>query len=124
MLTIKRVYDPPSREDGQRIRIARLWPRGLRKEGAHIDAWMKEIAPSTELRQWFNHDPEKWGEFKRKFFKELDRQQTAVETIAGLSKKGTVTLLFGSKEERSNNAVALKEYIESVMKTAEGKKAA
>ncbi len=124
MLTIKRVYDPPSREDGKRILIDRLWPRGLRKEGAHIDAWMKEIAPSTELRQWFNHDPEKWGEFKRKFFKELDRQQTAVETIAGLSKKGTVTLLFGSKEERYNNAVALKEYIESVMKTAEGKKAA
>ncbi len=124
MLKIKRVYDPPAQADGKRILIDRLWPRGLKKEDARIDEWMKEIAPSNELRQWFSHDPEKWVEFKRKFFKELDRQRTSVETIVGLSKKGTVTLLFGSKEERYNNAVALKEYIESLMKAVKGKKAA
>ncbi len=124
MVKIKRVYDPPASLDGKRILIDRLWPRGLHKEGARIDAWMKEIAPSTELRKWFNHDPEKWNEFRRRFFAELDAGQESVDSIIAAARKGTVTLLFGSKEMRYNNAVALKQYLDSRMKAAERKKAA
>ncbi len=124
MVKIKRVYDPPAPLDGKRILIDRLWPRGLRKEGARIDAWMKEIAPSTELRKWFNHDPEKWNEFRKRFFAELDAGQESVDSIIAAARKGTVTLLFGSKEMRYNNAVALKQYLDSRMKAVERKKAA
>ncbi len=124
MLKIKRVYDPPSRDDGKRILIDRLWPRGLGKEAAHIDEWVKDVAPSTGLRKWFNHDPEKWGEFRRRFFAELDAEPESVNGIIAAARKGTVTLLFGSKEERYNNAAALKEYLDSRMKAAERKKAA
>ncbi len=124
MIKIKRVYDEPSRDDGKRILIDRLWPRGLKKEDARIDEWIKEIAPSNELRKWFNHDPDKWREFKRRFFAELRRTQVVVDGIISASRKGTVTLLFGAKEERFNNAVALQEYIESRVKTSERKKAA
>ena len=124
MIKIKRVYEPPSHDDGKRILIDRLWPRGLKKEDAHFDAWVKDIAPSAELRTWFGHDPKKWEEFKRRFFKELQGKREAVDGIVSLAKKGTVTLLFGSKEERFNNAVALKEYIEARMSASERKKAA
>ncbi len=124
MVKIKRVYDPPAPVDGRRILIDRLWPRGLRKEGARIDAWMKDIAPSTELRKWFNHDPEKWNEFRKRFFAELDGAQESVDGIIAAARKGTVTLLFGSKEVRYNNAVALKQYLDARMKAAERKKAA
>ncbi len=124
MLRIKRVYDTPSRDDGKRILIDRLWPRGLRKEEAHIDEWVKDVAPSTGLRKWFNHDPVKWGEFRRQFFAELDAEQESVDNIIAAARKGTVTLLFGSKEKRYNNAAALKEYLDSRMKAAERKKAA
>ncbi len=124
MLKIKRVYDPPSRDDGKRILIDRLWPRGLKKEKARINEWIKEIGPSTELRKWFSHDPDKWTEFKKRFFKELHKNQEAVDGLVALEKKGTVTLLFGSREERYNNAVALKEYIETRMSASERKKTA
>ncbi len=124
MIKIKRVYDRPSPNDGKRLLIDRLWPRGLRKEGARIDKWMKEIAPSNELRKWFNHDPDKWAEFKRRFFTELEERQEMVNEIVNLARKGTVTLLFGSKEERFNNAVALKEYIGAQISASENKKAA
>ncbi len=124
MITIKRVYDPPSRDDGKRILIDRLWPRGLKKEAAHVDEWMKDIAPSSELRKWFGHDPEKWDEFKQRFFKELQGKQEQLERIVDFAQKGRVTLLFGSKEERFNNASALKEYIEAGMKASERGKAA
>ncbi len=124
MIKIKRVYDEPSRADGKRILIDRLWPRGLKKEDARIDEWIKEIAPSNELRKWFNHDPDKWREFKRRFFTELHGKQEVVDGIISASRKGTVTLLFGSKEERFNNAAALKEYLEKRMGASERKKAA
>jgi len=124
MIKIKRVYDQSSQDDGKRILIDRLWPRGLKKEDAQIDEWLKEIAPSNELRKWFNHDPNKWSEFKKKFFTELLGKRDMVEGIINTARKGTVTLLFGSKEERFNNAVALKEYIDSRMNASERKKAA
>ncbi len=124
MLKIKRVYDQPSRDDGKRILIDRLWPRGLRKEEAHIDEWETDVSPSTGLRKWFNHDPGKWGEFRRRFFAELDKAQESVDNIIAAAQKDTVTLLFGSKEERYNNAVALKEYLDSRMQAGERKKAA
>ena len=124
MIKIKRVYDQPSRIDGKRVLIDRLWPRGLRKEDAHIDEWIKEVAPSNELRKWFNHDPDKWAEFKKRFYTELQGRQDMVDGIISSARKGTVTLLFGSKEERFNNAAALKEYIEKRANAAERKKAA
>ena len=124
MLKIKRVYDPPSPNDGKRILIDRLWPRGLKKEDAKVDDWIKEVAPSTELRTWYGHDPKKWSEFKRRFFFELQRRQDLGEGIVSASRKGTVTLLFGSREERFNNAVALKEFVEARMSASERKKAA
>ena len=124
MVKIKRVYDPPFPDDGKRILIDRLWPRGLKKENAHINEWIKELAPSTELRKWFNHDPEKWGEFRKRFFSELQGKQDAVDVIVNAARKGPVTLLFGSKEERYNNATALKEYIEARMRAAERERAA
>ncbi len=124
MIKIKRVYDRPSKDDGKRILIGRLWPRGLKKEDAKIDEWIKDVAPSTGLRTWFGHDPKKWGEFKRRFLSELRGKQDQVDGIIKAARKGTVTLLFGSKEERYNNAVVLKEYIDTRMKPAERKKAA
>jgi uncharacterized protein YeaO (DUF488 family) len=124
MIKIKRVYDPPAPDDGKRILIDRLWPRGIKKADMRADEWLKEIAPSNELRQWFNHDPNKWGEFKKRFFTELRGKQDVVDGIIGAARKGAVTLLFGSKEERFNNAVALKEYIDTKMNASARKKAA
>ena len=124
MIKIKRVYDKPSKDDGKRILIDRLWPRGIKKEDPHIDEWLKEVGPSNELRKWFNHDPDRWAEFKKRFFMELQRNQDVIDDIISFARKGTATLLFGSKEERFNNAVALKEYIEARMHALERKKAA
>src|SRR5512143_2416872 len=122
MIKIKRVYDSPSREDGKRILIDRLWPRGVKKDELHIDEWMKDVAPSGDLRKWFGHDPAKWDEFKIRFFAELKNKKDLVDKLAGMARKGRVTLLFGSKEERLNNAVALKEYLEARMKNASNNK--
>jgi uncharacterized protein YeaO (DUF488 family) len=111
MLKIKRVYDPASPEDGKRILIDRLWPRGLKKEEVRIDEWLKEIAPSDELRKWFSHDPSKYQEFKKRYTKELEQKRELVEQIRNLAKKGTVTLLFSAKDTEHNNATALKELL-------------
>ncbi len=124
MIKIKRVYDPPSKDDGVRILVDRLWPRGVSKESAHIDSWIKEAGPSTVLRKWFNHDPEKWTEFKKRFFAELSGKQVVVDELVGSARKGTITLLFGSKEQTYNNATALKEYIDTALHARERKKAA
>jgi uncharacterized protein YeaO (DUF488 family) len=113
MIKIKRIYEAPTAEDGIRILIDRLWPRGLSKNSARVDLWLKEIAPSDKSRKWFAHDPKKWIEFKQKYFKELNPNQELVDLISKKAKGGNVTLLFGAKEERFNNAVALKEYAET-----------
>ncbi len=124
MLKVKRVYEPPSPEDGKRILVDRLWPRGLTREDAAIDEWMKDLAPNSDLRKWFGHDPGKWTEFRKRFFRELDAREEQIQTITKLARKGRVTLLFGSREERFNNAVALLEYIEGRMHGSHRKKAA
>ena len=109
LLKIKRIYDEFEKTDGYRILVDRLWPRGLTKEKAKIDLWLKEIAPSNELRKWYSHDPNKWQKFKNRYFKELKSKKESIDLIR--KQKGIVTLLFGSKEEKLNNAVALKEYL-------------
>jgi uncharacterized protein YeaO (DUF488 family) len=111
MIKIKRIYAPPAEDDGFRILVDRLWPRGLTKEKAKVDLWLKEIAPSDQLRKWYAHDPKKWGEFRKKYFMELDLKKELANQIIQKTKKQDVTLLYSSKEENINNAVALKEYI-------------
>lgn len=113
-INVKRVYDPPSPSDGQRILVDRLWPRGLTKVAAQIDLWVKEIAPSNALRTWYAHDPVKWPEFKRKYFAELEANREALNAFKQQMSKGKITFLFSSKELRLNNAFALKEYIASL----------
>jgi len=112
-LRLKRVYEKPSPADGKRILVERLWPRGLRKDQAQIDLWLKDVAPSAELRKWYGHDPEKWKEFKARYWKELEAKSDLVADLAVECKANTVTFVFGSKEEKLNSAVALKEYIET-----------
>ncbi len=111
MIKIKRIYDVPTKDDGSRILVDRLWPRGLSKEKANVDLWLKEIAPSNELRKWYSHDPKKWTEFRKKYFKDLDTKRELVNQIVQKMKEGDVSLLYSSKEEKLNNAVALKEYV-------------
>ncbi len=115
-IKIKRIYDRPSEEDGYRVLVDQLWPRGLKKENARIDRWVKEIAPTTELRKWYSHDPEKWPEFKRRYFEELDGHTEFINDFIKTIKGRNVTFLFSSKELKLNNALALKEYIENKSK--------
>ncbi|MBO0733305.1 MAG: DUF488 domain-containing protein [Methylocapsa sp.] len=110
-IRIKRVYEPPARSDGKRILIDRIWPRGMKREDAHVDAWIKDIAPSSALRRWFGHDPEKWAEFRRRYLAEL-RQNPAVGELQELAQeRKTVTLLFGAKDSLHNNAVVLRDFL-------------
>jgi uncharacterized protein YeaO (DUF488 family) len=108
---VKRAYDPASKEDGQRFLVDRLWPRGIKKEDLALTAWPKEISPSTELRNWYSHDPEKWQEFCRRYFRELDKQSETLKPILEAAKKGPITLVYSSKVEDINNAVALRDYL-------------
>ncbi|GBC72451.1 hypothetical protein HRbin03_00280 [archaeon HR03] len=117
VIKTKRVYEPPSPEDGCRVLVDRLWPRGLGKNRAAVDVWLKEVAPSGSLRKWFGHKPERWEEFKRRFFMELSRQPDGVRKLLELEEKhGTVSLLYSAKDTVHNNATALKEYIEQMKK--------
>lgn len=115
-IKVKRVYDKAEDGDGLRILVDRIWPRGLSKEKAKIDKWIKEISPSTELRKWYNHDPEKWNEFKDRYFKELQDKSALIDDLFLKSRKQTISFLFSSKETKYNNAHALKEYIETTEK--------
>lgn len=114
VIRIKRAYEDPAEDDGYRILVDRLWPRGIRKEKAKIDLWPKELAPSTGLRRWYGHDPQKWPEFKSRYFAELDASPELIKELLGYIRKGTVTFVYGAKAHDINNAVALKEYIESL----------
>jgi uncharacterized protein YeaO (DUF488 family) len=111
-IAIKRVYEPSSRSDGYRVLVDGLWPRGLAKQQAGVDLWLKEIAPSRALRQWFDHDPARWRGFRARYTRELDARAACLEPLLARARRGRVTLLFASKEERFNNAVALREYLE------------
>jgi uncharacterized protein YeaO (DUF488 family) len=113
MIRLKRAYDPPKRSDGFRVLVDRLWPRGISKSSGRIDLWLKEIAPSGQLRNWFSHDPDRWNTFRKKYFRELQKNPEPIQRLRKLSRERTVTLVFGAKDERHNNAVALKEYLES-----------
>ena len=113
-LRIKRVYEGSISADGRRILVDRLWPRGVTKTDAKIDFWAKAVSPSNELRKWYQHDPDKWPEFKQRYFGELDANPDAVAELQTHLGRGTVTLVFSSKETRLNNASALKEYLETL----------
>jgi uncharacterized protein YeaO (DUF488 family) len=109
---IKRVYEKPGEEDGMRVLVDRIWPRGLTKQKAKIDLWMKEIAPSTELRKWFHHDAEKWKEFKKRYRQELKSKKEELEALKKQVKNGIVTLVYSAKDEAHNQALVVKEVLQ------------
>ena len=111
MLRVKRVYDPPAQDDGIRVLVDRLWPRGLSKAKASVDLWLKDLAPSVGLRRWFKHQPDKWSEFKQRYAAELDDKRGGVAALIGAIRCGRVTLVFGARDPRRNNAVALQHYL-------------
>lgn len=114
MLKLKRVYDDYSQQDGKRILVDGVWPRGIKKEDLKHDDWRKNLAPSSDLRKWFNHDADKWDDFKKKYFKELEEQQEDLKEIKEASDGHNVTLLYAAKDEGHNQAVAIKEYIDNM----------
>ena len=117
-IQLKRAYDPVEPDDGFRVLIDRLWPRGVSKEEAAIDLWLKEIAPSTALRKWFGHDPAKWPEFRERYLREIESHPDAVAELRKQARQGRVTLVYGAKDREHNDAVVLKEYLESHRKTS------
>lgn len=112
MITLKRVYEPAAPEDGFRILVERLWPRGLSKPAAQVDLWLKDIAPSPELRAWYSHDVEKWKEFQRRYRAELRHNPALPQLLALLQEKGAVTFVYAARDEDHNSARVLKEYLE------------
>jgi uncharacterized protein YeaO (DUF488 family) len=108
-IRVKRVYDPPARGDGMRVLVDRLWPRGLKKEDAAIDLWLREAAPSAELRRWFGHDPARWVEFRRRYTAELEQNRAALKPL--VEARRPVTLLFAARDLQHNNAIALAEWL-------------
>jgi uncharacterized protein YeaO (DUF488 family) len=116
MLKLKRAYDPASKTDGTRVLVERLWPRGLSKAKLRVDSWLKDVGPSTELRKWFSHDPEKWSRFRARYFRELDSQPSAWRPILSAARRGRVTLVYSSHDEHHNNAVALQDYLRAKLR--------
>lgn len=110
-IRIKRAYDPPSDDDGARVLVDRLWPRGIKKESLAVNQWAKDLAPSTELRHWFGHDPARWQEFHQRYATELRPHVELLDTLRTLARKGTVTLVYAAHDEAHNNAVALREFL-------------
>ena len=113
MLKLKRAYDPVASDDGTRVLVERLWPRGLSKTKLKLDAWLKDVGPTTELRRWFSHDPEKWPRFRERYFRELDSRPESWRPILSAARGHAVTLIYSSHDEEHNNAVALKEYLQA-----------
>lgn len=115
MIRVKRVYDPPEADDGMRFLVERLWPRGLSRESLRLDGWLRDVAPSHELRRWFGHDPARWEEFRRRYFAELDAKPEAWHPILEAARRGNVTLLYSARDTKHNNAVALRDYLQTRM---------
>ncbi len=116
MIVLKRAYEEPSSNDGYRILVDRLWPRGLTKEAVNKNLWLRDIGPSTELRKWFGHDPAKWQEFKKKYIEELKEKQDLVNVIIDQAKETKVTLIYGAKDEKHNEAQVILDYIKNLKK--------
>jgi uncharacterized protein YeaO (DUF488 family) len=117
MIQIKRVYEPAARSDGVRFLVERLWPRGIKKESLHARAWLKDAAPSPELRKWFNHDPARWTEFKRRYRSELKAEPAAWQPILNAARRGTVTLLYSAHDTEHNSALLLKQFLDRRLRT-------
>lgn len=113
MINVQRLYQPSIRSDEKRFLIDRLWPRGISKDKLHLDAWLKEVAPSDSLRKWYHHNTDKWEEFKRRYYSELDKKPDAWKPLLDAAQQQNINLLYSSKEEVHNNAVALKTYLET-----------
>jgi uncharacterized protein YeaO (DUF488 family) len=118
-IILKRAYEQAAKSDGKRVLVERLWPRGVRKEALHLDAWMKDVAPSTSLRKWFNHDPKKWNEFRKRYFAELSANPESWHALIA-DAPSRLTLVYSSHEQEHNNAVALREYLEKKLRTGKG----
>ena len=110
-IRIRRAYDPPGRADGYRVLVDRVWPRGVSKDGLHLDEWRKEVAPSTRLRKWFGHDPERWQEFQKRYFAELEEHEDAIRDLVKRARDGRITLVYGARDPDHNQAVALRAYV-------------
>ncbi len=119
MIQVKRAYDPVSPRDGARFLVERLWPRGVRKETLHVEAWLKDVAPSTELRKWFQHDPTKWQQFRQRYFRELDKHRGVWAPLLTRARRELVTLIYSAHDTEHNNAVALQEFLEKQMTRSE-----
>jgi uncharacterized protein YeaO (DUF488 family) len=113
MIRTKRVYEKAVKEDGTRVLVDRLWPRGISKKAARIDEWLREVAPSDKLREWFAHDPERWQGFKQKYTRELKTKKDLIGKLRRVSRNKTLTLLYSARDELHNQAIVLKEFLES-----------
>ena len=116
-IRVKRAYEAPAQDDGARYLVDRLWPRGVKKDALHIESWMKDVAPSDELREWFGHDPAKWDEFRKRYFEELAGLEEAWRPLLTAARRGRITLVFGAKDTEHNQAVALKEFLDRRLKS-------
>jgi uncharacterized protein YeaO (DUF488 family) len=112
MIKLKRAYEKPDNDDGERILVERLWPRGLTKLQAKIGLWLKDVAPSTELRRWFGHDPEKWNEFRQRYQKELKHKADLIKLLKRRAKAGIITLIYAARDEEHNGALVLKQFLQ------------
>jgi len=112
MIKIKRAYEDPAKTDGRRFLVDRVWPRGVKKADLALEAWQKDVAPSANLRKWFQHDAAKWNEFQKRYDAELDGNSAAWEPLLDAARKGTITLVYGARDEEHNQAVALKAYLD------------
>jgi uncharacterized protein YeaO (DUF488 family) len=117
VIQVKRIYEPPATADGSRFLVERLWPRGVTKASLEMNAWLKDAAPSTELRRWFDHDPGKWVEFKQRYFAELDAHSDAWKPILTKARRGRVTLLYSAHDVEHNNAVVLRDFVDGKLKS-------
>lgn len=118
-IRIKRIYEPPQASDGARVLVDRLWPRGVRKAGAALELWLKDVAPSPALRRWFGHDPARWEEFERRYRAELAARPEAIEPLRERARTGPLTLLYGARDDLHNHAVVLLEYLKEHLKAGE-----